>query len=115
MAGAAGYLLKETRGADLVEAVRRVAAGESLLDPSVTGKVLARLRGGDTKDPRLAALQERNILELVAKGMINRAIGDELHLAEKAVKNYMSSILHKLDMDRRTEAVVFWTQAQQHG
>ena len=114
MAGAAGYLLKETRGTDLVDAVRRVAAGESLLDPGVTGKVLARLRQGDQEDPRLAELteQERRILALVAEGLTNRAIGEELHLAEKTVKNYMSSILRKLDMDRRTEAAVFWTQVQ---
>ena len=114
MAGAAGYLLKETRGTDLVGAVRRVAAGESLLDPAVTGKVLARLREPDQEDPRLAELtdQERRILALVAEGLTNRAIGDELHLAEKTVKNYMSSILRKLDMDRRTEAAVFWTQVQ---
>lgn len=115
MAGAAGYLLKETRGTDLVDAVRRVAAGESLLDPAVTGKVLARLRRGDEEDPRLAELtdQERRILALVAEGLTNRAIGEELHLAEKTVKNYMSSILRKLDMDRRTEAAVFWTQVNQ--
>ena len=115
MAGAAGYLLKETRGTDLVGAVRRVAAGESLLDPAVTGKVLARLREPDQEDPRLAELtdQERRILALVAEGMTNRSIGEELHLAEKTVKNYMSSILRKLDMDRRTEAAVFWTQVQQ--
>ena len=114
MAGAAGYLLKETRGMDLVGAVRRVAAGESLLDPAVTGKVLARLREPDQEDPRLAELtdQERRILALVAEGMTNRSIGEELHLAEKTVKNYMSSILRKLDMDRRTEAAVFWTQVQ---
>ena len=94
--------------------MRRVAAGESLLDPAVTGKVLARLREPDQEDPRLAELtdQERRILALVAEGMTNRSIGDELHLAEKTVKNYMSSILRKLDMDRRTEAAVFWTQVQ---
>lgn len=117
MAGAAGYLLKETRGTDLVDAVRRVAAGESLLDPQVTGKVLARLRQGDREDPRLAELtdQERRILALVAEGLTNRSIGEELRLAEKTVKNYMSSILRKLDMDRRTEAAVFWTQVQHEG
>jgi len=115
MAGASGYLLKETRGTDLIDAVRRVAAGDSLLDPAVTGRVLARLREGDREDPRLASLsgQERRILELVAEGLTNRAIGDELSLAEKTVKNYMSSILRKLDMERRTEAAVLWTQLQQ--
>ncbi|MFT4744831.1 MAG: two-component system response regulator DevR [Nonlabens sp.] len=112
MAGAAGYLLKETRGVNLVEAVVRVAGGESLLDPAVTGRVLARIRAGDEEDPRLAQLtdQERNILALVATGLTNRAVGDELHLAEKTVKNYMSSVLRKLGMERRTEAAVFWAQ-----
>jgi two-component system, NarL family, response regulator DevR len=112
MAGAAGYLLKDIRGADLVDAIRRVAAGDSLLDPSVTGKVLQRLREGDAEDPRLASLseQERRILVLIAEGMTNREIGAELHLAEKTVKNYVSNLLAKLDMQRRTEAAVFYTQ-----
>jgi two-component system, NarL family, response regulator DevR len=112
MAGAAGYLLKDIRGADLVDAVRRVAAGDSLLDPSVTGKVLQRLREGDAEDPRLASLsdQERRILALIADGMTNREIGGEMHLAEKTVKNYVSNLLAKLDMQRRTEAAVFYTQ-----
>lgn len=114
MAGASGYLLKETRGTDLVDAVLRVAAGESLLDPAVTGRVLQRLREPDTEDPRLARLtdQERRILSLVAEGRTNRSVAEEMHLAEKTVKNYMSSILSKLEMERRTEAAVFWTQQQ---
>jgi two-component system, NarL family, response regulator DevR len=112
MAGASGYLLKDIRGADLVDAIRRVAAGDSLLDPAVTGKVLQRLREGDAEDPRLASLsdQERRILVLIAEGMTNREIGEEMHLAEKTVKNYVSNLLAKLDMQRRTEAAVFYTK-----
>ena len=112
MAGASGYLLKETRGNDLVEAVVRVAAGESLLDPAVTGQVLRRLREPEREDPRLASLteRERHILSLVAEGLTNRAVADQLHLAEKTIKNYMSSILRKLDVERRTEAAVLWTR-----
>jgi two-component system, NarL family, response regulator DevR len=114
MAGASGYLLKETRANDLVDAVRRVAAGESLLDPAVTGRVLERLRKGDEEDPRLASLtdQERRILELVAQGLTNRQVAERIHLAEKTVKNYVSNILAKLGMSRRTEAAVFYTQQQ---
>jgi len=118
MAGASGYLLKDVRGADLVDAIRRVAAGDSLLDPAITGKVLQRLREGDAEDPRLASLsdQERRILVLIAEGMTNREIGAELHLAEKTVKNYVSNLLAKLDMQRRTEAAVFYTQVtKDHG
>lgn len=112
MAGASGYLLKDVKGRDLVGAIRRVAAGESLLDPAVTGKVLERLRNGDEEDPRLASLsdQERRILELIAEGMTNRQIAERLHLAEKTVKNYVSNLLAKLGMQRRTEAAVFYTQ-----
>jgi two-component system, NarL family, response regulator DevR len=112
MAGAAGYLLKDIRGNDLIEAVRHVATGESLLDPSVTGKVLDRLRKGDAEDPRLASLseQERKILVLIAEGLTNRQIAERMHLAEKTVKNYVSNLLAKLGMHRRTEAAVFYTQ-----
>jgi DNA-binding NarL/FixJ family response regulator len=112
MAGAAGYLLKDIRGADLIDAIRRVAAGDSLLDPALTGKVLQRLREGDKEDPRLASLsdQERRILAHIAEGLTNREIGVELHLAEKTVKNYVSNLLAKLDMQRRTEAAVLYTQ-----
>lgn len=104
--------LKGSAGADLIDAIRRVAAGDSLLDPTLTGKVLQRLRVGDQEDPRLASLsdQERRILELIAEGLTNREIGNELHLAEKTVKNYVSNLLAKLDMQRRTEAAVFYTQ-----
>jgi len=113
MAGAAGYLLKEVRDTNIVESIRRVAAGESLLDPAITGRVLERLRrGSEPEDPRLASLtdQERNILEHVADGLTNRQIAEAVHLAEKTVKNYVSTILNKLGMSRRTEAAVYWTQ-----
>ena len=114
MAGAAGYLLKDVRGQDVVDAIRRVAAGDSLLDPSLTGKVLERLRRGDEEDPRLKSLteQERRILSLIAEGLTNRQIAEQLHLAEKTVKNYVSNLLAKLGMHRRTEAAVFYTQVE---
>ena len=109
MAGASGYVLKEIRGNDLVDAIRQVAAGKSLLDPSLTQKVLERLRRGNEEDERLAALseQERKILVLIGEGLTNRQIGEELHLAEKTVKNYVSSLLAKLGMERRTQAAAF--------
>ena len=114
MAGAAGYVLKQIRGNDLAEAVRRVASGESLLDPAVTRRLLDRLRNPAPADDRLAQLteQERRILDLIARGMTNRQIGNELHLAEKTVKNYVSNLLAKLGMSRRTEAAVFATRLQ---
>lgn len=113
MAGAAGYVLKQIRGNDLVAAIRKVANGESLLDPSVTAKVLHRLRNPTEEDERLARLtpQERKILDLIAEGATNRQIGNELHLAEKTVKNYVSNMLLKLGMSRRTEAAVFAVKA----
>jgi two-component system response regulator DevR len=107
MAGAAGYLLKQIRGVDLIDAVRRVAAGQSLLDPAVTQKVLARLRSGDVAEPDpLGALsdQERRVLVLIAEGLTNREIGERLYLAEKTVKNYVSSLLSKLGLGRRAQA-----------
>jgi DNA-binding NarL/FixJ family response regulator len=109
MAGAAGYLLKQIKGADLVDAIRRVAAGQSLLDPNVTARVLERLRKGPEEDERLARLtdQERKILDLIAEGLTNRQIGERMFLAEKTVKNYVSNLLSKLGMERRTEAAVF--------
>jgi DNA-binding NarL/FixJ family response regulator len=109
MAGASGYLLKQVRGTDLLEAIRTVAAGGSLLDPAVTQRVLERIRSGGEREPEeLASLtpQERRILELVAQGMTNRQIGNELFLAEKTVKNYVSSLLAKLGLERRTQAAV---------
>ena len=116
MAGAAGYLLKQVAGSDLIGAVRTVAAGGSLLDPRATAVVLERLRKGDDRvDPRYESLspQERRILDLIADGLTNRQIGAELFLAEKTVKNYVSSLLHKLGLTRRTEAAVYATQRQQ--
>jgi DNA-binding NarL/FixJ family response regulator len=110
MAGAAGYLLKQVAGIDLVGAVRTIAAGGSLLDPRATALVLERLRKGDEPgDPRYASLspQEQRILGLIADGLTNRQIGAELFLAEKTVKNYVSSLLSKLGLERRTQAAVF--------
>src|SRR6476661_6062959 len=97
MAGAAGYLLKQIKGNDLVDAIRRVAAGQSLLDPSVTARVLERLRKGPEEDERLSRLteQERKILDLIAEGLTNRQIGERMFLAEKTVKNYVSNLLSK--------------------
>ncbi len=109
MAGAAGYVLKQIRGNDLVAAVKHVATGSSLLDPALVGRVMARLRNPPQEDERLARLsdQERRILDLIAQGMTNRQIANELHLAEKTIKNYVSNLLMKLGMERRTEAAVF--------
>lgn len=109
MAGAAGYLLKQIIGNDLLDTVRKVASGQSLLDPAVTQRVLERLRdGGDSEPAELRSLtpQERRILELVTEGLTNRQIGEQLFLAEKTVKNYVTSILSKLGMQRRTQAAV---------
>ena len=111
MAGAAGYVLKQIRGAELVNAIRMVGRGQSLLDPAITATVLDRLRKGKhlLRDEKLARLsgQEERILTLVAEGWTNRQIGEELHLAEKTVKNYVSSILSKLDVARRAEAAAY--------
>jgi DNA-binding NarL/FixJ family response regulator len=109
IAGAAGYLIKEIRGHDLIASVRKVANGDSLLDPKATAKILERLRSGPVQDKRLASLtgQERHVLDLIAEGMTNRQIGAELFLAEKTVKNYVSNVLAKLGLSRRTEAAVF--------
>ena len=114
MAGAAGYLLKEIRGNGLVDAVRQVAAGKSLLDPAVTERLLTRLRDGNTEDVRLASLsdRERQILNLIADGLTNRQIGERLFLAEKTVKNHVSGLLAKLKMQRRTQAAVFGAETR---
>ena len=108
MAGAAGYALKEMRGPDLVDGVRRIAQGESLLDPSLVSAVLDRLRNPAEPD-ELSGLtdQERRIIDLIAEGMTNREIGEQLFLAEKTVKNYVSNLLAKLGMSRRTEAAAY--------
>lgn len=109
MAGASGYLLKQTRSQDLAEALRKVARGESLLDPGVTGRVLERLRSGTKPDDELALLseQEQRILDLIAEGKTNKEIAQEVYLSDKTVKNYVSSILSKLNMRRRSEAAAF--------
>jgi DNA-binding NarL/FixJ family response regulator len=111
MAGASGYVLKQVKSGDLLRAIRAVGAGDSLLDPSVTNAVLDRLRKGKhlMKDEKLARLSptEERILQLIAEGWTNRQIGDELHLAEKTVKNYVSSILSKLEVARRAEAAAY--------
>jgi two-component system response regulator DevR len=110
MAGAAGFVLKQVRGGDLVGAIRQVARGESLLDPTVTARVMARLRGeGAQVNDGIADLtpQERKILDLVAEGMTNRQIAEKVFLAEKTVKNYVSNILLKLGLSRRAEAAAF--------
>ena len=109
VAGAAGYVLKDVRGGDIVESVRRVARGESLLDPLATARVIERLRRPQPDDERLASLspQERRILELLADGLTNRQIAAEMYLAEKTIKNYVSNLLMKLGMSRRTEAAVY--------
>jgi DNA-binding NarL/FixJ family response regulator len=109
MAGAAGYMLKRVRSTDLIDAVRRAGEGESLLDPSLTERVLERLRAGPKEDKRLASLtpQERRILELITEGHTNRQIADEMILAEKTVKNYISNVLAKLGVERRTQAATF--------
>ena len=108
LAGAAGYVLKQVKGSDLVDAVRHVAAGKSLLDPAVTARVLERVRHGRTTPAELESLteQERRILALIAEGLTNRQIAERMFLAEKTVKNYVSSLLAKLGLERRTQAAV---------
>jgi DNA-binding NarL/FixJ family response regulator len=112
MAGAAGYVLKQIRGTDLVDAVRRVAAGQSLLDPAVTARVLERIRTGIEEPTELKALtdQERRILEYIAEGLTNHEIAQRMFLADKTVKNYVSSVLAKLGLERRTQAAVLATR-----
>jgi two-component system response regulator DevR len=112
MAGASGYVLKQIRGTDLVDAVRRVAAGQSLLDPAVTQRVLERIRSGVEQPRELKSLteQERRILEYIAEGLTNREIAGKMFLAEKTVKNYVSSLLAKLGLERRTQAAVLATR-----
>jgi DNA-binding NarL/FixJ family response regulator len=108
MAGASGYVLKEIAGNDLVGAVRQVAAGNSLIDPALTARVLERVRNGPVTVPELSELteQELKLLALIAEGLTNRQIGERMFLAEKTVKNYVSSILAKLGLERRTQAAV---------
>ncbi|WP_285509068.1 response regulator transcription factor [Actinokineospora sp. NBRC 105648] len=111
MAGAAGYLLKQVRGQDLVNAVREVAAGHSLLDPITTARVLDRMRRtAETDELSTLTDRERSVLELVGEGMSNREIAERLFLAEKTVKNYVTSVLAKLGMERRTQAVAWYAR-----
>ncbi|MEV5873759.1 response regulator transcription factor [Streptomyces sp. NPDC052101] len=116
MAGASGYVLKAIRGNELLQAVRDVAAGKSLLDPVATARVLERLRdgGGARTDDKLARLteQERRILDLIGEGLTNRQIGERLHLAEKTIKNYVSGLLSKLGMQRRSQAAAYVARTQ---
>lgn len=115
MAGAAGYVLKQVRGEDLLDTIRRVAAGQSMLDPGVTAQVLERLRSGPPKDPELEQLtdQEQRILDLIAEGLTNRQIAGQMFLAEKTVKNYVSSLLSKLGVESRTQAAILATRRKQ--
>ncbi|MFJ7214654.1 response regulator [Amycolatopsis sp. NPDC098790] len=119
MAGAAGYMLKQVSGRSLVDAVRTVAVGGSLLDATLTASVMNKLRGADVAapDPRYEQLspQERRVLDLVAEGLTNRQIAERLFLAEKTVKNYVSSVLHKLGVERRTSAAVYLSQRHADG
>ncbi|MDH3605539.1 MAG: response regulator transcription factor [Acidimicrobiia bacterium] len=114
MAGASGYVLKRIDSADLVDAVRRVGDGESLLDPNLTDRLFARIRGDEPDDPLLARLspQERKILDLISEGKTNRQIAESLFLAEKTVKNYVSNLLSKLEMSRRSEAAAYAARLQ---
>lgn len=116
LAGASGYVLKEIRGSGLAEAVVRVASGQSLLDPAVTGQVLERLRHPAAVDPQLAALtaQERRILDLIAEGLTNREIGVSLHVSEQTVKNHVTNVLAKLNVTRRTQAAVIGARFRSH-
>jgi two-component system response regulator DevR len=118
MAGAAGYLLKQTPAQELIASIRSVGAGKALLDPEVTMKVLDRIRTAtvESRDPKLAHLSptEERILEKVAEGFTNRQIAERIHLSEKTVKNYVSSILRKLEVSRRAEAASYITRARMH-
>ncbi|WP_069465265.1 response regulator [Actinacidiphila rubida] len=122
MAGAAGYVLKQIKGSDLVAAVRTVASGQSMLDPATTARLMGRLRDdGSPSDPERQALsglspREREILELIGEGLTNRQIGKRLYLSEKTVKNNVSRLLAKLGVERRVQAAVIATQgAPEHG
>ena len=112
MAGAAGYVLKDVRGSDLLDSIRRVAAGQSLIDPTLMARVLDRVRNGVKVAPELADLteQEMKLLGHLAEGLTNRQISERMFLAEKTVKNYVSALLHKLGLERRTQAAVLATK-----
>ena len=115
LAGASGYVIKDIRGSGLVESVRAVAAGRSLLDPTLNRRVVERINESHETDPRLESLtiRERQILPLIAEGLTNREIGERLGLAEKTVKNYISGLLSKLGLQRRTQAAVLHLESQQ--
>lgn len=114
MAGASGFVLKKVGSNDLLDSIRRVGNGESLLDGTMTEQLFKRLRDGKSEDPLLSRLteRERSILDLVAQGMTNRQIAEEMFLAEKTVKNYVSNLLSKMGMSRRTEAATYLTKQQ---
>jgi len=114
LAGASGYVLKEVRAAGIIDAVRQVAMGRSLIDPGLVEQVMTKIRQGSQTDDKVAALtdREREVLELIADGLTNRQIGERLFLAEKTVKNYVSSLLAKLGMERRTQAAVFGAEVR---
>ncbi len=114
MAGASGYVLKQIKGSDLLDSIRKVGRGESLLDPEMTDRVFRRIRGEEPDDPLLAKLsaQERKILDYIAEGLTNRQIAEEMFLAEKTVKNYVSNVLSKLEMSRRSEAAAYAARIQ---
>jgi two-component system response regulator DevR len=114
LAGASGYVLKEVRTSGLVDAIKQVAMGRSLIDPAVIAQVMDRVRDGSPTDSRLASLtqREREVLDLIADGLTNRQIGERMFLAEKTVKNYVSSLLGKLGMERRTQAAVFGAEVR---
>ncbi|MDJ0335984.1 response regulator transcription factor [Salinibacterium sp. G-O1] len=115
LAGASGYVIKDIRGSNLVESVRAVAAGRSLLDPALNRRVVERINESHEADPRLESLtiRERQILPLIAEGLTNREIGERLSLAEKTVKNYISGLLSKLGLQRRTQAAVLHLESKQ--
>ncbi|MET4780914.1 response regulator transcription factor [Glaciihabitans sp. UYNi722] len=115
IAGAAGYVLKDVRGSGLIESIRKIAAGKVLLDPRLAKRVVQRLESTTSNDPRLGALsaRERQILALIADGLTNRQIGENLSLAEKTVKNYVSGLLSKLGLQRRTQAAILQLGARQ--
>lgn len=115
LAGASGYVIKDIRGSGLVDSVRAVAAGRSLLDPALNRRVVKRINDSHEADPRLESLtmRERQVLPLIAEGLTNREIGERLGLAEKTVKNYISGLLSKLGLQRRTQAAVLHLESQQ--
>jgi DNA-binding NarL/FixJ family response regulator len=114
LAGAAGYVIKDVRGSGLLDSLRKVAAGRSLIDPSLSRRVVERISERHQADPRLASLsaRERDILPLIAEGLTNREIGQRLTLAEKTVKNYISGLLSKLGLQRRTQAAILHLESK---